>query len=59
MKNFLRVLHVSLQGVIFMDSTGQVIFLKHISDIIQFELEAPYQNYQPHNHYEVSPYVIH
>ena len=50
--SFSRVLKLSENGVIlFNEQNNQAIAIKDLIEVVQFEIDAPYQNYQPHNHY--------
>ena len=54
-QNFLRVVHVTDEGVVLNDETSnRLITLPRLSQIIQFELDKPFQLFQPYFHYEVS-----
>ena len=53
-QNFLRIVHVTEQGVVLNDETSnKVITLPHLSHIIQFEIDKAFQSYHPYFHYEV------
>jgi hypothetical protein len=57
--SFYRILHVTDHGAIFIDEIkGQVVFLNSLFNIMQFELDVRFQNFEPHYHYEVSPVVV-
>jgi hypothetical protein len=54
--NFTRVLHVRDNTVVFHDErNNKLINLFDISMVMQFEIDAPFQGYQPHYHYNVQP----
>jgi hypothetical protein len=54
--NFLRVIHLTDKGVILNDETsGKLINILDMSRLMQFELDKPFQNYQPYFHYDVVP----
>lgn len=53
-KNFTRIVRLTEQGVVVFD--GDQILpteIKDLREVIQFELDARYQNYHPHNHYNL------
>ena len=57
-QNFLRVVHVTDEGVLLNDETSnKLITIPNLSQVIQFELDKAFQLYQPYFHYEVAPSV--
>ena len=54
--NFMHVVKVTDRGAIFSDAyTQEFVFVSDLSDIVQFEIDDRYQEFQPHFHYEVNP----
>jgi hypothetical protein len=54
--NSLRVVHVTEKGVILNDeSKNKMVTLADLASVMQFELDAPFQGFQPHYHYDVMP----
>jgi hypothetical protein len=54
--NFMQIVKLTDRGAIFTDElTKEFVFVSDLSDIVQFEIDDRYQEYQPHHHYEVSP----
>jgi hypothetical protein len=54
--NSMRVINVTENGVMLNDERkNQLINLPDLSLIMQFELDAPFQGFQPHFHYNVRP----
>jgi hypothetical protein len=54
--NSLRVVHVTEKGVIFNDeSKNKMVTLADLASVMQFEIDAPFQGFQPHYHYDVMP----
>ncbi len=52
----LRVVHVTEKGVVLNDETqGAMTALLDLSAVMQFEIDAPFQGFQPHCHYNVKP----
>jgi hypothetical protein len=45
---------VELRVVLLDDITNKLSFVRDLSVVIQFELDKPFQNYQPHYHYTVT-----
>jgi hypothetical protein len=54
MDNFLHVIHLTDKGALLNNETSRK-FLKvpDLSQIMQFELDKPFQLYQPYYHYDV------
>ena len=54
--HFLRVIHLTNKGAFLNDEAhGELITIPDISRLMQFELDKPFQNYQPYFHYDVVP----
>lgn len=52
--NFLRIVAVNDRGIILVDEIeNALIFLTDLSRIMQFEIDAAFQGYNPHHHYTV------
>lgn len=52
--NFLRVIQVTEKGVLLNDETsGKFVTIPNLSQVIQFELDKPFQLFQPYFHYDV------
>jgi len=52
--HFLRVIHLTDRGVLLNDETsGKFLKVPDLSQIMQFELDKPFQLYQPYYHYDV------
>lgn len=57
-QNFFRIVGVSQGGVALLDDvTNKLVFIQDLSKIVQFEIDASFQAYQAHFHYEVLPYT--
>lgn len=55
-QNFLRVVLVTARGVLLNDETeNKLKTIPDLSQIIQFELDKPFQSYRPYFHYEIIP----
>src|SRR5688500_13234024 len=55
--SFMRVLKLTEEGVLLNDETkNKLITIRDLKQVMQFELDSQFQYYQPHSHYEVSPY---
>jgi hypothetical protein len=54
--NFMSIAAVTEKGVIFKDDiNNSFVVLSNLSDVIQFEIDEPFQGYKPFNHYIVTP----
>lgn len=54
--NFMRVGHVNDKGVLLFDEGNNLVSLSDLNFVMQFEIEKPFQSFQPYYHYEVTPY---
>ena len=54
--NSMRVIHVTENGALLNDEqNNRLINLVDLSSVMQFEIDAPFQGFQPHFHYNVKP----
>ena len=54
-QNYLRVLLVTEKGAIFNDEkTNKITSIKSIEEIVEFELDRPYYNFERKSRYKVS-----
>lgn len=53
--NFMQVMRVSEKGALFFDDKLGLLSVSDLNFIMQFEIEKPFQGFQPHYHYEVTP----
>lgn len=52
--NFLRVIRVTDHGVLLNDETSnRFVTIVNLSQIMQFEIDKPFQLYQPYFHYDL------
>jgi hypothetical protein len=52
--SFAKVIKLTEEGVVLLNEhDNQAIAIKDLREIVQFELDARYQNYHPHNHYRI------
>jgi hypothetical protein len=57
-KNFASIVLVTDRGVILNDeSNDRICTIPDLKNVIQFEIDGPFQNFQPFNHYDVSPFA--
>ena len=53
-QNFMHIVSFSDDGVLLLNAVTGIIFsITQISNIIQFEIDQTFKNYQPHFHYDV------
>ncbi len=53
-ENFMRVIMITEKGAIFNDeSINEFVNVSDLANIMQFEVDNRFQNFQPHYHYEV------
>lgn len=54
--HFLRIIDVTDNGLVVNDEANNtLLFLRDLSVIMQFEMDARFQAYEPHFHYDVVP----
>jgi hypothetical protein len=55
-ESFMSIAGVTEKGVVLKnDNTSSFVAISNLLDVIQFEIDEPFQNYQPYNHYGVRP----
>jgi len=59
MPNFLEVINARHTETTFRDrSTGELICVRNINEVMQFELDTEFEGYEPHNHYNVDSLTL-
>lgn len=53
--HFLRVMRLSEKGVVLFDENAGLVSVSDLNFIMQFEIDKPFQGFQPYYHYEVTP----
>jgi hypothetical protein len=54
--NSMRVIHITENGALLNDEHRNILVnLTDLSSVMQFEIDAPFQGFQPHFHYHVKP----
>jgi hypothetical protein len=53
---FMQVMKVSDRGVLLFDENNNLVSINDLNFVMQFEIDKPFQAFQPYYHYEVSPY---
>jgi hypothetical protein len=57
--NHHRVLKLTEKGVALNDGKlNKLIFVQDLNNVMQFEIDQPFQHYQPHFHYTVDPSLV-
>jgi arginyl-tRNA--protein-N-Asp/Glu arginylyltransferase len=54
--HFVRIVNVTENRMMVNDETDNKLISINLGDIMQFELDSKYQNFEPNYHYEVSPF---
>jgi hypothetical protein len=52
---FMRVMRLGEKGALLFDETDSLVSVSDLNFIMQFEIDKPFQGFQPHYHYEVTP----
>ena len=53
---FMQVMRVSERGVLLFDENNNLLSINDLNFVMQFEIDKPFQAFQPYYHYEVAPY---
>src|SRR5688500_9925562 len=53
--HFLRVMRLTEKGVVLFDENAGLVSVSDLNFIMQFEIDKPFQGFQPYYHYEVTP----
>jgi hypothetical protein len=56
--NFVRIINVSESRMMVNDEIENKLISLDMGDIMQFELDSKFQNFEPYFHYEVSPFTV-
>jgi hypothetical protein len=54
-RNLMRVITVNEKTALLLDETENKYFALRINNVMQFELDTRFQNFQPYFHYSVTP----
>jgi hypothetical protein len=52
---FLRVMRVTGKGALLFDEQNNIVSISDLNFVMQFEIDRPFQSFQPYYHYEVTP----
>lgn len=54
-----RVIQLTDTGaVLFKEKENKLFFVPDLNNVMQFEIDQPFQNFQPHFHYTVDPVLF-
>ena len=53
--HFMRVMRVTEKGAVLFDENAGLVSVSDLNFIMQFEIDKPFQGFQPYYHYEVTP----
>lgn len=53
--NFLRVIRITEKGAVLFDESHGLVSVSDLNFVMQVEIDRPFQGFQPHYHYEVTP----
>jgi hypothetical protein len=53
--SFMQVMSISERGVLLFDESNNLVSLNDLNFVMQFEIDKPFQAFQPYYHYEVAP----
>lgn len=53
--HFMRVMRVTEKGAVLFDEHTGLVSVGDLNFVMQFEIDRPFQGFQPYYHYEVTP----
>lgn len=53
--HFMRVMKLTEKGGLFYDENNNLVSVSDLNFVMQFEIDKPFQGFQPYFHYEVIP----
>jgi hypothetical protein len=53
--NFMQVKRIADKGALLFDDSIGLVSVSDLNFVMQFELDRPFQGFQPYYHYEVTP----
>jgi hypothetical protein len=57
--SFMQIVKITEKGALFRDHyNNRLVTVSDLQDVMQFEIDNRFQEYQPHYHYEVKPVPI-
>ncbi|MEX1239921.1 MAG: hypothetical protein WEB30_09390 [Cyclobacteriaceae bacterium] len=58
--NFLRIMQINEKGAVLIEETSKkLVIIQNLSNVMQFELDHPFRQYEAHNHYTVEATLVH
>jgi hypothetical protein len=56
---FLRILQITEKGAVLVEETSKkLVIIQDLSNVMQFELDHAFRQYEVHNHYAVEPALV-
>jgi hypothetical protein len=52
---FMRVMRITEKGSVLYDQNNSLVSISDLNFVMQFEIDKPFQGFQPYYHYEVTP----
>ena len=57
-EKFCKIIYVTEKGVVLNEEdTGKISVIQDLSQIMQFEIDTPFQGFQPYFHYDVNGFI--
>ena len=53
--NLMRVIRTTEKGAVLLDEAQGLVSVSDLNFVMQFEIDKPFQGFQPYYHYEVTP----
>lgn len=53
--HFMRAMKTTEKGALFYDENNNLVSIGDLNFVMQFEIDKPFQGFQPYYHYEVTP----
>jgi hypothetical protein len=53
--HFMRVMRITEKGCVLYDQNDSLVSISDLNFVMQFEIDKPFQGFQPYYHYEVTP----
>ena len=58
--NFLRIMQINEKGAVLIEEMSKkLVIIQNLSNVMQFELDHPFRQYEAHNHYTVEAALVH
>ena len=53
--HFMRCMRMTEKGAVLLDDSQGLVSISDLNFVMQFEIDKPFQGFQPYYHYEVTP----